>query len=470
LRLPAAVVAAAATLLAAAPASARLHACGEVQCETLTVPLDPTGAIPGTTRLFVERVRARRRLHAPLVLVTGGPGQAGSSLIADALPGGAFSADVLHRDVIAFDPRGTGRSGLLRCPPLERARSFLATDAAAECWSSLGDRRVAYTSRAVADDIDTIRQGLHVPQVALYGISYGTSIAQTYARVYPQRVDRMILDSTLEPGGGDMLYRPTFVATGRVLRALCAGSRCRGVTRDPVADFAAVVRSPPAGVTRFDLLDILLDGDFDPDLRGAFPAAIHSAVGGHPGAVKRLLRAARRSDASDFDDPRNLSIADYAATVCEEGAFPWTRTTDPAQRSVQAAAAVAAIPPAGLYPWDQASALSSDFLATCLKWPVTPAAPDLGSAYPDVPVLVLSGRGDLRTPLEQAIAVAAQYPRATLRSFANAGHDVIDGAAGECGALDAREFLAARTVGHCRGRAAPPRIRGRISRRVRRRA
>ena len=102
---------------------------------------------------------------------------------------------------------------------------------------------------------------------------------------------------------------------------------------------------------------------------------------------------------------------------------------------------MAAIPPAGLYPWDQASALSSDFLATCLKWPVTPAAPDLGSAYPDVPVLILSGREDLRTPLEQARTVAANYPHAVLRSFADAGHDVIDGPAGARAALDARRFL-----------------------------
>ena len=457
----AAWVAAAVMLLGAAPAGAagaRFHSCGQVQCTTLTVPLDRAGAIPGTTPLFVERVRARHPRHPPLVLVTGGPGQAGSDLIANAMPGGPFAAGALHRDVIAFDPRGTGRSGLLRCPRLERSRSFLATDAAAACWTSLGARRYAYTSRAVADDIEAIRQRLGAPVIALYGISYGTSIAQTYARVYPGHVERMILDSTVAPGGGDMLYRATFAATPRVLRSLCAGSRCRGVTTDPVGEFAALVRALPAGVTRFDLLDLLIDGDFNPELRGAFPAAVHSAVSGDPAALRRLVLAAHKSDVSDFDNPRDLSIADYAATVCEEGAFPWDRAADPAQRAAQAAATVGALPPAVLYPWDPASALSSDFLATCLRWPATPAAPDLGVAYPDVPVLVLSGRDDLRTPLEQARPVAERYPHAILRTFAHAGHDVIDGPAGMCAAADAREFLDGEAVGRCQGFASAPSI------------
>jgi pimeloyl-ACP methyl ester carboxylesterase len=458
-------------LLALVPAGAHaagFTSCGPgVQCAHLTVPLDRTGAVPGTTPLYAVRVRASHATRPPIVLVTGGPGQAGSELVVNAGPGGPFDPDRLHRDVIAFDPRGTGRSGVLRCRPLERAESFLATDAAAACWASLGARRYAYTSRTVADDIETIRQTIGAPRIALYGISYGTSIAQTYARAYPQHVERLILDSTVDPGGGDMLYRPTFQATGRVLRALCARSRCRraGVT-DPVADFAALVRSLPAGglpgriagadgrlhpftLTRFDLLDLLIDGDFDPGFRGTLPAAVHSAVAGDPAALLRLAHAALKSDASDFNQPKELSIADYAATVCEEGPFPWGRTAGPDARRAQVAAAVAAIPPATLFPWDARSALESDFLATCLKWPATPEAPDLGGAYPDVPALVLSGEDDLRTPLEGARGVVAHYPRAILRTFSHIGHDVVDSATAGCADRDIRRFLGGRAVPSC---------------------
>ncbi|MCW3063158.1 MAG: alpha/beta hydrolase [Solirubrobacterales bacterium] len=478
-RLAGAVAGAALAVVPATAGAASFRSCSAgvpVQCVTLTVPLDRTGAVPGTTPLYVVRVRARHPRRPPLVLVTGGPGQAGADLIAGAGPGGPFDPDRLRRDVIAFDPRGTGHSGLLRCPPLEKAKSFLATDAAAACWGSLGARRYGYTSRTVADDIDAIRQKVRAPKIALYGISYGTSVAQTYARVYPQNVDRVILDSTVDPGGGDMLYRPTFTATSRVLDALCAPSRCRSFTADPVGDLAALIRALPAAglaaqvvgsdgrshpltIRRFELVDLLIDGDFTPEFRGGFPAAVHSALAGDPAALARLVRQALDSDAADFIHPHDLSIADYAATVCQEGPFPWARTGTADERAAQAAAAVAAIPPASLFPWDQASALASDFLATCLKWPATAQAPDLGTAYPDVPVLVLSGEGDLRTPLEGAKAVAARYPHAILRTFPHAGHDVVDGAAGDpCAWDDLRSFLAGRAVGTCVGGAPAPRI------------
>jgi len=465
----------AALALAPTADAAGFHRCtagGSTQCETLTVPLDRTGGNSThptpTTPLYVVRERAHHATRPPIVLVTGGPGQAGSDLIANAGPGGPFDPNTLHRDVIAFDPRGTGRSGLLRCPPLERAKSFLATDAAAACWGLIGAKRYSYTSRTVADDIDAIRSGIGAPKIALYGISY--------ARAYPQNVERVILDSAIDPGGGDMLYRPTFAATSRVLRALCAGTRCRGITTDPVADFAALVHALPAtglpghfvgedgrahalSLTRFDLIDLLIDGDFSSDLRGGLPAAVHSAVAGDTAPLMRMMHRALVADVSDFVNPSSLSIADYAATVCQEGPFPWARTAGPDERRAQAAAAVAAIPPASLFPWDPATALASDFLATCLKWAVTPQAPDLGGAYPNVPVLVLSGEDDTRTPLEGARGVAARYPQAILRSFPHAGHDVVDGPAGQgCAWNDVKSFLAARAVGTCRGHARAPDI------------
>ena len=54
------------------------------------------------------------------------------------------------------------------------------------------------------------------------------------------------------------------------------------------------------------------------------------------------------------------------------------------------------------------------------------AAPgDRAYAGPDVPVLVLSGRADLRTPLEDARRTAAQYPRAQVLAVPGVGHSVL---------------------------------------------
>ena len=63
------------------------------------------------------------------------------------------------RDVIIYDQRGTGRSGLLRCRRLERANLFEAGPAAGACARSLGARRAFYTTRETEDDIDALRAG-----------------------------------------------------------------------------------------------------------------------------------------------------------------------------------------------------------------------------------------------------------------------------------------------------------------------
>ena len=59
---------------------------------------------------------------------------------------------------------------------------------------------------------------------------------------------------------------------------------------------------------------------------------------------------------------------------------------------------------------------------------------------PDVPVLVLSGRDDLRTPLEQAQRVAAAYPRATVLDVPHVGHSVLT--ASSCARAAVAAFLA----------------------------
>jgi pimeloyl-ACP methyl ester carboxylesterase len=447
-----------------------------LQCATLTVPIDRSGAVPGTIPLHIARVTAAHPTRPPIVLVTGGPGQGGQLLAADGTAGGPFDADSLGRDVIAFDPRGTGESGLLRCPALEKAIVGLDTDAAAtECWNTLGAARYDYTSRTVADDIEAIRQALGAPKIALYGISYGTSEAQTYARVYPQSVDRLILDSVVPPGGGDGLERQSFAAIPRVLRAVCTGRRCAGVTADPVADLARLIAALPAGglvgpvitnagrrarqrAGRYELFDLIVNGDFDPTLRGSLPGAVRSALAGDTAPLLRLVRASLLSDVQDFKHPSELSTADFAATVCQEAPFPWPRTAAPDARRQALIAAAAATPPASLAPFDQATLLAPQIVAPCVTWPATAQPPDLGSANPDVPVLVLSGEADLRTPTEGARAVAAGFPQAIVRTYPYAGHDVIDGVVGQpCAWGQAREFLSGAAVGDCPGHElAPP--------------
>ena len=132
--------------------------------------------MPGRVSLLVKRVRARRRGGAtrpPLFVLAGGPGQSATeSFGGDAL--GVLYPAYARRDLIVFDQRGTGRSGLLRCRRLERSNLLRAGPAAAACARSLGARRAFYTSRDSADDIEAIRVQIGAERIALFGTSYGT--------------------------------------------------------------------------------------------------------------------------------------------------------------------------------------------------------------------------------------------------------------------------------------------------------
>ena len=404
------------------------------------MPLDRSGAVPGRVSLLVKRIRARRRggaTRAPLFVLAGGPGQSATEAFGPDSLGVLFPA-YRNRDLVIFDQRGTGRSGLLRCRRLERANLLRAGPAAGDCARGLGARRAFYTSRDSDDDIDAIREQLGAEQVALYGTSYGTKVALGYALRYPARVERLVLDSSVEVNGPDPLYLDTFDAVPRALHSLCR-NRCPW-TRDPVADLAALVerlaRGPLRGrvvdrrgrarvqrLTRVDVFSILLAGDFDPSLRAAFPGSVRAALSGDATPLLRLRRRAFEVDAEP-PPPRFLSSGVYAATTCEETRLPWARATppDPRERHRQAAAYAATIPDDEFEPFDRATALASDTLNLCERWPQAPAAPEFGPGpLPDVPVLLLEGEDDLRTPVENARRVAEAVPARQPRRGARHG-------------------------------------------------
>jgi pimeloyl-ACP methyl ester carboxylesterase len=469
-RIVAALIAAAATSLAlpTAPADAalRFKRCGQFvfQCARLSVPLDRTGATPGRVSLLVKRVRAQKRPRRGAVFVlAGGPGQSATdSFDGDAL--GALSPAFARRDLIVFDQRGTGRSGLLRCRAVERSSLFDAGPAAGACARRLGARRFHFTSRASVDDIEAIRRELGIDRISLYGVSYGVKVALGYALTYPGNVERLVLDSVVEPGGPDTLYRDTLQAIPRVLRALCR-SGCPRFTADPLRDLARLVRrvgegslrgrvidargrSRVARLTRGELLLVLISGDFDPALRAAFPGAVKAALDGDRAPILRLRRRALAVDAEP-PPPQFLSSAIYAATTCEELNFPWARATppDPRERRRQAEAAAAAVPESSFFPFDRGAALGNDLLQLCDRWPAAPAAPAFGPGpAPDVPVLLLTGEDDLRTPIENARRVAGLFPQARLVVAPATGHSVLGADASGCAARAFERFFAGRPV------------------------
>src|SRR4051812_23980613 len=89
-----------------------------VKCATLDVPLDRTGTDPGTIPLRIARIG--RKSGPTLMSLPGGPGGAGVSEMLGVPPSVRGLED--HFQMIGYDQRGPGRSGLLRCPALEKDR------------------------------------------------------------------------------------------------------------------------------------------------------------------------------------------------------------------------------------------------------------------------------------------------------------------------------------------------------------
>ena len=399
-------------LVASTPAVARLRwaGCGDVEaeCAHVRVPLDRSGALRGSVRLRLARYGEPSR-KPTLLYLSGGPGGAGVREFADVL----FEVGALARsfELISYDQRGTGYSGLLRCPALERDSRLRSTHAAESCASRLGARRGLYGTRESVEDIEALRVALGAPKLTLLGISYGTKLALAYARAHPDRVERMALDSVLDPDDADVFGLEPYRAMAPSLAALCPAG-CEGVSSDPGADLARLVerlraaplhgmvygvrgRKRPATLTALALSDLMFDADYNPAIRAGIPAGVRAALDNRdPAPLLRLVAAA--ASRSALPPPRVFSAARYAA-VCEETPLPWPRGAPFGEREARAQAAADRLGAGAFFPFGYAEA-RADEIDLCLHWPETSPAPGVGGGYPAGPSLILQGGEDLRTP------------------------------------------------------------------------
>jgi pimeloyl-ACP methyl ester carboxylesterase len=449
------LLAAGAIAAPAADAAIPFAACGATgfQCGQLTVPLDPSGAAGGTVTLNVRRrPAASNPTNTAVVGLAGGPGQAAIPLTARIAQN--IAPALTTRDLVVFDQRGTGSSGELRCS---------GRTVASQCATAIGPSRAFYRTAESVADIEAIRQAAGYAKLVLYGTSYGTKVAEAYAATYPQNVEALVLDSVVLPTGPDVFDRSTLQRVGPALRQLCGTARCRGISGDPRGDVAALVRrleraplrgpvvTASGGSVRrtlgpVDLLDILLAGDFNPTLRADFPAAVRSALRGD---VRPILRLQERTALDDTDEDDDISVALFAATTCEEGRFPWDRSAAPRARADAAVSAARAIPRAQLGPFDARIALLSDTIPLCVSWPNAAPAPAPPAPLPTVPTLVLGGDADLRTPVTDSRALAAQIAAAQFIEVPFVGHSVIGADPTGCAKAAVAAFFAGQPLQPC---------------------
>ena len=441
------------------------------ECGSFGVPLDHANAEPSARRVSIGyvRFRARGARRGTVVFIAGGPGQAAVTSAGE-LVGGPLRTLRERYDIVVVDQRGAGVSSPLRCSAAPRGRLRIASDASpsaaarviARCAGEIGADRQFFSTYETVLDIDDLREFLGVPKIIPIGVSYGGQVAGEYARRFPDRVEALVLDSTSPIEGVDALGRLPQLALPRVLREVCFPPGCGALLGDPIglldATVARLARSPlrgravlPSGTRRgarfglSDLYALVTASDIDPLVRTEIPAALDAATRGDAAPLLRMaLRSSGSGGASDVNQLR------FLATACTEGRLPWAPDSNPVERPALLEQALRGA--AGDYaPFPVDVVAPQTTAALCLGWPPTPRAPfvPFPAQGPNVPVLVLGGREDLRTPLEDQRRAAAQFPRARVVAVPNVGHSVLGSDLSGCGARSIRMFLAGQRVLPC---------------------
>jgi pimeloyl-ACP methyl ester carboxylesterase len=456
---------AAIALLPAAPAAAR--SCpASFACPALTVPLDHSGRVPGTLTIRYAVQRHQPSSLPVLVALSGGPGQSSVSA-ADSF---AFSlAPALRRyRLVVLDQRGTGQSGVLNCPVIQHEDGLapVVPQELADCAALIGPQRAFYSTVDSVYDIEALRQALGVQKIALMGVSYGTFVAQQYARVFPQNTDKLILDSVVGADGIDAYLLDTYLRMPRVLREQCARQVCAGITNDPVADVAKLAGTLEAqglhGTTydaagrpratqydrAADLANILIGADLNPWVQAALPASIHAANAGDPAMLLRL----RRPTAGTPIRLEDLSAGLNVTTNCQDTRLPFALSTPFADRPALLDSGLT-LGDQALYPFTHAIVAGNSVAHDCLLWPDADGISVPSTApLPDVPALILDGRMDLRTPLENGRLLARELPHARVVAVPGTGHDELDSDLTGCADEALKRFVDREHVGNpCHG-------------------
>ena len=428
----------------AASAASPLPPCAAngLLCGTISVPVDYSGATPGQLSLYMEELPAAGTPRGVILMLAGGPGQASAETFDLATQGKYWQSYFPGYTLVAYDDRGTGKSGALDCS------NAVTID---QCAADIPNRAF-YTTRDHAFDIESVRVALGVDKLAIYGVSYGTKHAVAYALAQPTHVDRLLLDSALPPDRNPV-QTDSLREIPRSIDRICAAGACPTLPSGIGERFASLanqyVSSPLiANVTastkgtvavRIDgdeMVGLAYTSDLSNGISSELPAAIDAAARGWPLPLERLdalLQIVNRATFSDVNVALNL------ATNCGDGPFPWDPNASLAQKQAAAQAAIDSVPQSALGVFG-AWALSDTAPFECIFWPAPSGGAALGPGpLPDVPVLIISGDRDIRTPTAGADALAGRFPHAQVLVVPGSGHSVLDRS--PCAANAVRSWL-----------------------------
>ena len=454
-------------------------------CGYVEVPRDRRDPSAGSFRIYFQRYLhsdPTRPALEPIVAVEGGPGY---STVASASSYLDLFAPILdRRDLILVDNRGTGRSAAINCPALQSYRGPYNLEVA-RCGERLGEASDLYGSHQAADDLADVLTALGIEKVDLYGDSYGTFFSQTFAVRHPDRLRSVVLDSAYWVQWTDPWYSDTNRADVEAFRLACRRwPTCapRGDGMDRILRLLEVVRRTPIvgeardadGNLRRVRIDpgtvgqLMTDAATSPDIYREMDAAIRAALASPRDTLPLLRLLAENTWWYSGGPVEEYSEGLYIAVSCNDYPLAYDRTAPTSVRRAQYRDAIQGLKandPDVFWPFtvDEWVTYPDHYWDSCLGWPapsrLDPPVPP-HAAYPDVPVLVLSGDLDSLTSPEGARATAAAFPNSTFVSVANMTHVAALGDFGRCASDIVIRFVRTLVAGDtsCASRYAPNRL------------
>jgi pimeloyl-ACP methyl ester carboxylesterase len=413
------------------------HSCvsqgASLRCASLQVPLDysrPDGRKITLALSEVPATAPAAKRQGVLLVNPGGPGGSGLSLAAFVAQG-LDPTVASEYDIVGFDTRGVGSSvPSLSCDPsfFSRARpDYIPTSAAEEqenenrakmyasdCEKKYGWFLPYMTTENIARDMDSIRAALGQQQISYFGYSYGTYIGQVYATLFPHRLRRMVLDSTVDPEGVwwtdniDQDYafearlQAFFAWIARYDSVYNLGSTAAQVSASFYQARADLETHPIPGPSGQPLIgpdeydDTFLIGGYDNGYWPGLAAALSAYLNDH--SASQLVA---QYDQEGTQNENEFAV--YNAVECSDVNWPrsWS-TWNTATRQVYATAPFEA--------WDNAW-----FNAACAFWPVQGPSKPLqikGAGLPGI--LMLQGTLDAATPYAGAQVAHRLLPSARM--------------------------------------------------------
>ena len=278
-----------------------------------------------------------------------------------------------------------------------------------------------YTTSIAVRDLDAARRALGYQQINLYGGSYGTRVAQHYARRFPQSTRTVILDGVVNP---EIVLGPAIAidaeqALERILKRCAADASCAKAFQDPSADYRAL----RAQLTAKPVKTMVSDAATGRPIHFDFTARHLSAV----------LRFASYNDDQAALLPLSLHLATH-----EDNFTPLASQFRVFAYSLQAAFAygmhnsvacsedaplidAAKLDIAALNATHMGAEQVQQLIEACKDWPKGVVDPDLHAALKSTAAaLLLSGADDPVTPPKYA--TLAQHGFADSKHVIVAGH------------------------------------------------